>query len=211
MTNTEKPSTKAELKKHVASEVQKDNPHPVTTPKKEESQEKPKAKVVTKPKVKKNEAVINSHSLPISTKYSIAICKFIKGKRTGDAIRNLENVLAHKRAIPMGNLEVPHKKGKGMAGGRYPKKATEQFIKLLKNVVANATVNEIEEPVISEAIANLASRPYGRFGRVRKKRTHVRIVVKEMKSKPQSGRSPSTLKGINTVASHKETKTEEKK
>ena len=81
----------------------------------------------------------------------------------------------------MNNLEVPHKKGKGIAGARYPKKASEHFINLLKTLLTNAKVNEIDEPVISEVIANIASRPYGRFGRHRKKRTHIRIVATEKK------------------------------
>jgi len=44
-------------------------------------------------------------------------------------------------------------------------------------------VNELDEPVIVEAIANLAQRPYGRFGRTKKKRTHVRIKCVEKKIK----------------------------
>jgi len=224
MTNTEKPTTKAESKKqgvvntpkekiqspmnipiktdkqNIKEETKKDEQ--AKEPKKEdtlspnnlkvtEGDKKDTSKKITKPKIKRTEAVINSLSLPISTKYSIAICKFIKYKRIGDAIRELEQVLKKKKAIPMNTLEVPHKKGKGMSSGRYPKKATEYFIKLLKTLSANASVNEIEEPIITEAIANLASRPYGRFGRVRKKRTHVKIVVKEknMLKKLNKGKS----------------------
>ena len=71
--------------------------------------------------------------------------------------------------------EIPHRKG--MMSGRYPKKSAEYFIKLLKTLSANANVNGLESPVISKAIANLASRPYSKFGRVRKKRTHIQIVA----------------------------------
>ena len=35
----------------------------------------------------------------------------------------------------------------------------------------------------AEAVANLASRPYGRFGRWRRKRTHIKLVAKELKKK----------------------------
>ena len=65
--------------------------------------------------------------------------------------------------------------------GVYPKKAAENFIKLLKNLSANSNINNLENPVITEAIANIGSRPYGRFGKFRRKRTHVLIKVKEAK------------------------------
>lgn len=140
-------------------------------------------KKIEKPKPKKTEAVVNTHNLPISTKYSAAICKFIKNKKPGDAIRDLEQVLEKKKAIPMKG-EIPHRKGRIMSG-RFPKKTTEHFIKILKSVVANANANELDNHVIVEAIANIGSRPFGRFGRVRRKRTHVKIKVRKLKKKEE--------------------------
>ncbi len=128
--------------------------------------------------LKKTEAIINGRSLPISTKKSVAVCKFIGGKHLQKAISDLEQVLIHKQVIPMKG-EIPHQKGKGISSGGYPKKTVEHFIKLLKSLQANANVNGLDEPIISEVIANFASRPYGKFGRVRKKRTHVQIKVKD--------------------------------
>ena len=101
---------------------------------------------------------------------------FIKGKGIEKAINDLEEVISLKKPVPMKG-EIPHRKG--MMSGRYPKKTAEHFIKLLKELSANANVNGLENTIISEAIANIASRPYSRFGRVRKKRTHVKIIVKE--------------------------------
>ncbi len=146
----------------------------VVETKKEEKKEPQKLKI------KKTEAVVNALSLPLSTKQSVAICKFIKGKKIERAIADLEQVSVAKKVIPMKG-EIPHRKGKGIMSGRYPKKASEQFIKLLKNLSANASVNELNNPIISNAIANNASRPHGKFGRVRKKRTHVKIIVIEKK------------------------------
>jgi ribosomal protein L22 len=154
--------------------------------KKEESknevkvEEKKEVKKVEKPKVKKTEAVVNAKSLPISTKHSMAICRFIKGKRINDSIEYLEKVIVAKKAIPMKG-EIPHRKGKGMERGRFPKKASEQFIVLLRSLGANANANGLEDAIISEAVSNMASRPYGRFGRTRKKRTHVTIKCREKK------------------------------
>ena len=149
--------------------------------KKEESKIKEEKKKQT-PKIKKDNAVVKGISLPISTKYSIAICRFIKGKIIEDAISDLNQVLKKKKAVPVKG-EIPHRKGKGMMSGRFPKNGAEHFIRLLKNLEANSNVNEIDNPVIVEASANLASRPYGRFGSIKRKRTHVKIIAKEKKSK----------------------------
>ena len=129
-------------------------------------------------KVKKNEAIVRGLNLPISSKQSFAISKFIKYKEIGQAIRELEEILLHKKALPMKG-EIPHRRGKGMMSGRYPKNAITAFIKLLKSLTANANVNEISNPVIFEAYGNFASRPYGKFGRIRKKRSNVVIIARE--------------------------------
>ncbi len=185
MTNTEKPTTKAEGKK--AGIVDNMKKIPVTQKidnaplkKTEIKPQKKEAEKIEKKvdRPKRTEAVINGKSLPISTKKSVAICKFINGKTLQRAISELEQVLTHKEVIPMKG-EIPHQKGKGISSGRYPKKASEHFINLLRSLQANANVNGLDNPVISKAMANLASRPYGKFGRVKKKRTHVQIKVKE--------------------------------
>ena len=131
--------------------------------------------------MKKNYAMVKGSGLPLSTKVCVAICKFIKGKQISQAIADLEQVVAKKKAVPMKG-EIPHRKGKIMSG-RFPKNAAEYFIKMLKNLQANANVNGLDEPVISEAVANIASQPYGRFGRVRRKRSHVVIRVREKKER----------------------------
>lgn len=153
-----------------------------TTEKVETRSEAKKEKKQTKPTKKKTEAVVNSRSVPISTKYAVSICKFILKKTPEKAIEDLELVLKKKKVVPMKG-EYAHQKGKGIAGGKFPVRATEYFIKSLKTLQGNATVNGIEEPIIVEAIANKARRPLGRFGRVQKKRTHLKIIVGEAKRK----------------------------
>ena len=140
-------------------------------------------KKITKPKEKRTEAVVNSHSLPISTKHSVAVCKFIKNKKIETAIADLQQVIVKKKAVPMKG-EIPHRKGRIMSG-RFPKKAAERFIKVLKTLAANANVNGLNNPVISEAIANLAQRPRGKAGRVKRKRTHVKIVAREKENRKE--------------------------
>src|SRR3989344_8448007 len=64
-------------------------------------------------KIKKTEAVVTSSNLPLSTKKSAAICKFIKNKKIEVAINDLERVINHKKVVPMVG-EIPHRKGKGI-------------------------------------------------------------------------------------------------
>jgi len=144
--------------------------------------EEKKKPIQKKEKIKKDEAVVNGVSLPISTKTSVAVCKFIRRKTIEKAIADLEEVAQFKRAIPMTG-EIPHRKGKGIMSGRYPIKAIGYFIKMLKNLQANAIVNGVEDGIIAEAIPNRASLPYGRGGAIRRKRTHVKIKIVERKIK----------------------------
>ena len=149
--------------------------------KKKTKEEKAEVKKPAK-KIKKEEVYVNAKSIPVSTKYAINICKFVKGKRIGDAIRDLEQVTLLKKPVPMKG-EYSHRKGRGMSGGAYPQRAAKQFIVLLKSLAGNADNHEINEPVIVEASANWAQAPKGRFGRVRRKRTHVTLKAVEMKIK----------------------------
>ncbi|HTY44014.1 MAG TPA: uL22 family ribosomal protein [Patescibacteria group bacterium] len=171
-----KHETKAEKeeKKEIAEEKAEEKKEEAAEKKEEE-----KKKIDKKAKPKRTEAVVNGKSVPISTLDSMYIGKFIRNKTIPKAIADLEEVLAFKRAIPMKG-EIPHRKGKIMAG-RYPLNAIKEFIKLLKSLQANANVNGMDNPIIVESIANMAYRPFGRFGRVRRKRTHISIKVKEKK------------------------------
>ena len=129
-------------------------------------------------KPKKTMTVVNFYNVPVSTKQAIAICNFIKNKKIQDAIKDLEDVARLKKVIPMTG-EVGHRKGRGIMSGRFPQKAAKNFIKLLKSLSANATYSGLENPVITEAIPNIGSRPYGKFGRVRRKRSHIKITARD--------------------------------
>ncbi len=145
---------------------------------------KEEVKKIEKKKPRKNEAVARGYSMPISTKQSMAVCKFIKWKTTEKAISDLENVIKKKVAVPMKG-EIPHRKGKIMSG-RFPQNTSMEFIKLLKGLEANAREAGIENGKISMATASMASRPFGRFGAHRKKRTNVIVKIQlndKMKNK----------------------------
>jgi ribosomal protein L22 len=179
--NPEQKHAKATNKmEKISKKEQKIAEVPKTEVKKEKTEIKTDTKKPEVKKIKKDKAIIRGLGIPISSKQAFAICKFIKYKEVGHAIKELEEILLHKKALPMKG-EIPHRRGKGMMSGRYPKNALNEFVKLLKSLNSNANVNEISNPIISEAFANFASRPYGKFGRIRKKRTNVLIVATEKK------------------------------
>ena len=145
----------------------------------EEKKEAPKPKVKV---VKKSEVSVSGRSLPISLKYSKGIGKFIRGKRIEDAISDLELVRLKKKAVPMVG-EMAHKKGKGMATGKYPVKASENFLRLLKSLSANGANHgmDVDNARIVMTIPNKAPEQVHRGGRTMFKRTHVKIVAREGK------------------------------
>ena len=162
-----------EIKEEVKEEI-KEKVEEVSENIKETKKEEKKSKKLDEIKSKKTEAVVNISGLPISTKHSVAICNFIRGKNIDNAIAILEPVQMLKRAIPMKG-EIPHRKG-DMMSGRYPVKAAGEFIKILKSLKANAIVNELElEKYVIFCKADVASRPYRKSGRARGKRTNVQI------------------------------------
>ena len=215
MTNTEKPSTKAEQKKNIVNVPKQEKQKVIQAPIKkdpvenkvetvenkevvaskdvpseksegkekvpEKSSETKEKKAVT-PKIKKDHAIVNAKGVPISAKYSKAICKFIKYKSIPKAIRDLEDVLTLKKAVPMKG-EIPHRKGKIMSG-RFPIRATKHFIILLKSLQGNATMHELENPIIVQAISNIGQQPAGKGG-IRRKRTHLTIKAMEKKVKKE--------------------------
>jgi len=156
-----KPTEKTENNKQEVKvdETLKEENNKKAEDKKETKEEKKKAE--KKPVVKKEEAVACGKE-KISTKQSMAICQFIKGKTCDEAVKDLEAVMKMKRAIPFkDSVEMPHRKGKMMAG-RYPIKASAYFIKLIKTLKANGIVNGIENGKIVFACPNRAGKIHRR-------------------------------------------------
>ncbi|MBU1136436.1 MAG: uL22 family ribosomal protein [Nanoarchaeota archaeon] len=184
MENKKEEKQENEKSKNIAEAVEKKEDKEKT--KKQEKKEIPK----------KDSAVVNAKNLGLSTKQSVAICKFIKGKKIERAMQELEEVTKMKRAIPMKG-EIPHRKG--IERGRYPIKACEVFIKLLKSLAANCNINGVEEPFIFISKADKASRPYRRFGSRKFKRTHITLEAKETKRKQETknGKKENQIKKEN--------------
>lgn len=165
----------------------------------EKTQEKEQEKTTKKQqnkKPKKTEAKVDVKDIPISTKVSAAICKFIKNKEIRKAVNDLDRVINKKMAVPMKG-EYPHRKG--IMSGKYPIKAAKEFKRLLRSLGANAVENGLEKPIIKTAIANIGQRPMAKFGRWQRKRTHIMIIVKESfesdkKNKKQKNKQKSKIK-----------------
>ena len=118
--------------------------------------------------------VVRASDASVSTKHSMAICNFIKGRNLDYSIKFLEDVIAMKKAVPMKG-EIPHRKNIGP--GRYPVKAAAFFIKLLKNLKSNAAAHNLDiNKLVIHARADRASRPRkpGKYHRIFK-RTHLEI------------------------------------
>ena len=99
------------------------------------------------------------------------------------SIDMLNLVLLEKLAVPMTALEIPHRKRSLMpkgfgGGGRFPRNAAREFINLLKQLKANCETNGVENPVITIAMANIASRPFRKEGR-RAKSTHIHLEARD--------------------------------
>ena len=133
-----------------------------------------------------------ANELPISPKHAIEIASFIKNKQTNEMITYLGMVVAGKKAIPFRkfNRDVAHKRGLiGWDAGRYPKKASLAYIRLLESVKKNAEYIGLDQEKL-EIVHVSANRGRGQraffpraMGRATPKRretVNIEIVVREV-------------------------------
>lgn len=108
-----------------------------------------------------------------SFKQSTMISKMIRGKNVDEAISRLEKVTTLVKAVPFTryNTHVAHKVG--IAGGRYPVKASQAFIKLLKSAKNNAKVKNLGEDLTITHICAKKGASIKRYGRHRGRATKV--------------------------------------
>jgi len=136
-----------------------------------------------------NTAKVFARDLGISTKTSVEICNFLRGKNTEKAKLLLGYVIAKERPIPMKryNMDTAHKRGSGIAAGKFPIKAAEHILNVIKSAESNAVDKglSVKELYIKHISAHQASRPwhYGRQRGRKMKRTHIQIVLGEKKPK----------------------------
>lgn len=137
-----------------------------------------------------NEASAVGQSMPISTKFAVEICNQLRGKTVAKAKNFLESVIQKKRAVPMKryNRDQAHKPG--IAAGRYPIKACQAILTVLKNAEANAQFKGLSTASLSIKHISAKQGPkawrLGRKRRRRAKRTHVEIILAEQKREEQA-------------------------
>lgn len=124
-------------------------------------------------------------NLPVSTKHCIELSRNLRYKTTVEAKKLMEEVLSYKKALPFYRFvhDIGHRQGVG--SGRYPQKATKEFMHLVKAVEANAQAKgmNIANLKIIKILANRAAVPRtGNRQRRGTKRTHLEIEVREKKA-----------------------------
>ncbi len=130
-------------------------------------------------------------SLPVSTKHSIEICNYLRGKSVERAKKILEGVIKVKEAIPVKRFteSVGHRRGK-MSSGRYPVKASSEILKIIKSAEANAQFKGLSvADLVVRHIASQRAAGVMRSGRHRGrqgKRTTVEVIVEEKRSGKES-------------------------
>lgn len=125
-------------------------------------------------------------SLSISTKASVEICNFLRKKPLNKAISILERVVVKKQAIPYKRFTDGAGHKPGIGPGKYPIKAGQAFIALLKEAQSNASDKGLSEHLLIESILAQKGTSMWKYGRQRRrkaKRTHLQIQVIEYQPK----------------------------
>lgn len=128
----------------------------------------------------------------ISAKHAREIGAVLRGMSIIRAKKYLQSVVELKQAVPFKryNKEVPHRRG--MASGRYPRKAAAEIIKILDSAKANAVQkgHAEEDLIIDEFITSRgrfkraygAARALGRKGNRRSRTATIEVRLKLSKT-----------------------------
>ncbi|MEF8784091.1 MAG: 50S ribosomal protein L22 [Haloarculaceae archaeon] len=103
----------------------------------------------------------------MSLKHSKALAREIKGMKASDAVEYLEAVIDGEQAVPFRqhNSGVGHRSGiDGWDAGRFPEKASGEFLDLIENAVNNADHQGFdgEEMAIMHVAAHKVGESQGR-------------------------------------------------
>lgn len=166
--------------------------------------------------MKENMARAITKDIGISTKVSIEIANFLRGKTSTESKSILERVLKKKQAIPYKRFTdgVGHRKGAGIAAGRYPEKAAEAFLTLIKQCEANAQAKGLSSDLrIAHLVVQKGTNAFkqGRQRRRRYKRTHLEIALEEMEAQVTAKKTPTKKTVEKPVTETKEESTKEEK
>lgn len=157
-------------------------------------------------------------NLDVSAKDSRELCHALQGMTIQNARKYLENVIALKQVVPYTRhvKEVPHHKG--IATGRWPKKAAGRILKVIESAKANAEqIGKDEEGLVIQLIntsrGNLKSgyggkRSMHRKGRHRARAASVRVVLADVPGYVHKGKVKTAKKAEKTKVEKPEEKQE---
>jgi len=131
---------------------------------------------------KEHSARAFARNVPISWKHGVEISNTLRFRSVEYATKFLEDVAALRRPVSFTRytLDVGHKAG--MSAGRYPQKAAQEFLRLVKAVEANAQMKGLNTASlkITKLITNRAPKaPSAGRKRHTAKRSHIEIEVRE--------------------------------
>jgi len=132
---------------------------------------------------------------PISPKEAAEVARELRGKYLKEAMEYLKRVIKKEEPVPLRwyHRKVAHKRGlaakAGVPMGRYPVKTAQYYLKLLKNVEANAEFKGLDAEKLK--IVHIAShkgmtikrwmpRAFGRATPEFERRTHLEVIVMEV-------------------------------
>ncbi len=121
-------------------------------------------------------------NLAVSPRHCVEISHCLRYRSTNAAKQILQDVVQLRRPIAFRrfNQDTGHKAG--MAAGRFPKKAAQEFLRLIRQVEANAQVKGLDAAKLKivKLVSNKAGIPLtGKRMRHRTKRSHIEIAVAE--------------------------------
>ena len=129
--------------------------------------------------------------LKISPKYSVEVCRELKGKKVKEAIEYLEKVIALKQPVPLKryNKKVPHKGNLVKAcAGRYPVKVAKHILKVIRSAISNARYKGLDEEKLfikhicatrGRIIKGYIPRAFGRATPFNEQTTNIQVVLEE--------------------------------
>lgn len=132
-----------------------------------------------------------AYELHISPKHALEVCRAIKGKKVEVAESYLEDVLDMKVAVPFRRYKkkVAHRRGlKNWYAGRYPMKATDEILKLLRNAKGNAEYKGLDLDALrvlhvatkeGRTIRGIMPRAFGRATPKNTETVTVEIILRE--------------------------------
>jgi large subunit ribosomal protein L22 len=127
--------------------------------------------------------------LNISFKHAIVICDKLRGMPITQAMNLLQGVVSLKQTIPFRrfNKGVGHKKGLGKDKiGKYPKKAANEILKVLKNLETNSEYKGLDPEKLKiihiqaqKGISRRKRKPKGRYQIWETQFVNVQVIAEE--------------------------------